>query len=52
MLSNTYGETAISETTCCEWFHRFKDMTSKPGMAEVFKDAALEALLHEDSCHM
>ncbi|GFV31106.1 uncharacterized protein TNCV_4314311 [Trichonephila clavipes] len=25
MLSNTYGEAAISERTCREWFRRFKD---------------------------
>ena len=25
MLSNTYGEAAISERTCCEWFQRFKN---------------------------
>ncbi|GFS90270.1 mariner Mos1 transposase [Trichonephila clavipes] len=24
MLSNTYGEAAISERTCREWFQRFK----------------------------
>ena len=25
MLSNTYGEAAFSERTCCEWFQRFKN---------------------------
>ncbi|GFW51447.1 mariner Mos1 transposase [Trichonephila clavipes] len=25
MLSNTYGEAAISERTCLEWFQRFKN---------------------------
>jgi len=25
MLSNTYGEAAISERTCCEWFQHFKN---------------------------
>ncbi|GFW11899.1 hypothetical protein TNCV_4529651 [Trichonephila clavipes] len=25
MLSNTYGEVAISERTCREWFQRFKN---------------------------
>ena len=25
MLSNTYGEAAISERTCPEWFQRFKN---------------------------
>ena len=26
MLSNTYGEAAISERTCREWFQRFKNV--------------------------
>jgi len=25
MLSNTYGEAAISERTCREWFQRFRN---------------------------
>ena len=35
MLSNTYGEAAISERTCREWFQRFKNLilTSKIGIA-------------------
>ncbi|GFX62974.1 mariner Mos1 transposase [Trichonephila clavipes] len=35
MLSNTYGEAAISERTCREWFQRFKndDLTSKTSMS-------------------
>ncbi|KAM0731595.1 Mariner Mos1 transposase [Formica fusca] len=35
MLSNTYGEAAISERTCREWFQRFKKVifTSKTGIA-------------------
>jgi len=59
MFSNIYGEIAISTKTCREWFQRFKnasrtDFDSKDrhgGEREkVFKDAELEALLHEDSC--
>jgi len=56
MLSNTYGETAIGERTCREWFQRFKnddfDIEDRygGGREKVFKDAELEALLHEDSC--
>jgi len=55
MLSNTYGETTISERTCCEWFQHLRNGDSDiqdrhSGGREVFKDAELEALLHEDSC--
>ena len=54
MLSNTYGEAAISERTCREWFQCFKNviLTSKTGSGreKVFEDAELEALLEQDSC--
>jgi len=54
MLSNTYGEAAISERTCRE-FQRFKngdfDVEDRhSGGREVFEDAELEALLEQDSC--
>ena len=55
MLSNTYGEAAISERTCREWFQRFKNgdfdiETGIGGREKVFEDAELEALLEQDSC--
>jgi len=54
MLSNIYGETVISERTCGFNASRMVILTSKTGMAvkerRLFKDAELEALLHEDSC--
>ena len=55
MLSNTYGEAAISERTCREWFQRFKngdfDVEDRhSGREKVFEDAELEALLEQDSC--
>jgi len=55
MLSNTYGEAAISERTCHEWFQRFKNDFNvedrHSGRREkVFEDAELEALLEQDSC--
>ena len=57
IFSNTYGEAAISERTCHEWFQRFKndDLTSvedrqSGGREKVFEDAKLEALLEQDSC--
>ena len=56
MLSNTYGEAAISERTCREWFQCFKngdfDIEDRHsgGREKVFEDAELEALLKQDSC--
>ncbi|KAG5307583.1 MOS1T transposase, partial [Pseudoatta argentina] len=56
MLSNTYGEAAINERTCREWFQRFKngdfDVEDRhsDGREKVCEDAELEALLDQDSC--
>ncbi|GFV01105.1 histone-lysine N-methyltransferase SETMAR [Trichonephila clavipes] len=56
MLSNIYGEAAISERTCREWFQRFKNGDFEVedqhggGREKVFEDAELEALLDQDSC--
>ena len=56
MLSNTYGEAAISERTCREWFQCFKNSDfdvedrHSGGREKVFEDAELEALLEQDSC--
>ncbi|GFU26709.1 mariner Mos1 transposase [Trichonephila clavipes] len=56
MLSNTYGEAAISERTCREWFQRFKNGDFEVedqhggGREKVFEDAELEALLDQDLC--
>ena len=52
MLSSIYGEAAISERTCREWFQRFKngDFDVEDGREKVFEDAELEALLEQDSC--
>ncbi|GBP49871.1 Mariner Mos1 transposase [Eumeta japonica] len=54
MLSNTYGEAAISERTYRERFQRFKsgdfDVENQHGggRKKVFEDADLEALLDQD----
>ena len=52
--SNAYGEVAISERTCHEWFQRFKngdfDVEDRHSGREVFEDAELEVLLEQDSC--
>ena len=51
MLSNTYGETAISERMCREWFQCFKnddfDVENRHsgGREKVFEDAELETRL-------
>ncbi|GBP77245.1 Mariner Mos1 transposase [Eumeta japonica] len=56
MLSNTYGEAAISKKMCREWFQRFKNVDFDVedqrggGREKVFEDAELEALLDQDSC--
>ncbi|GFT12450.1 mariner Mos1 transposase [Trichonephila clavipes] len=59
MLSNTYGEAAIIERMCREWFQRFKngdfgvEDQHGGGREKVFEDAELEeALLDQDSCQM
>ena len=56
MLSSSYGEAALSERTCREWFQRFKigdfDVEDRhgTGKGKIFEDSELEALLAEDSC--
>ena len=55
MLSSTYGEAALSEIKCREWFQRFKsddfDVQDQHsgGKEIIFEDSELEALLAEDS---
>lgn len=54
MLVEVYGEHALSETRCREWFRRFKsgdfgvEDRERPGQPKKFEDAELEALLDED----
>ena len=56
MLVEAYGDAALSERSCREWFQKFKngefDIEGKErsGRPKVYKDAELEALLDEDSC--
>ncbi|GFT44655.1 mariner Mos1 transposase [Trichonephila clavipes] len=53
MLSNTYGEAAISERTCREWFQRFKNGDFEVedqhggGREKVYEDAELELLARQ-----
>ncbi|EFN81552.1 Histone-lysine N-methyltransferase SETMAR, partial [Harpegnathos saltator] len=55
-LVEAYGETALSERSCHEWFQKFKngefDVEDKErsGRPKVYEDTELEALLEEDSC--
>ena len=55
-LQKVYGDAALSETTCRDWFRRFKDgdfdVDDRPreGRPKTFEDAELEALLDEDPC--
>ena len=54
LLSETYGEAALSERSCREWFQKFKngefDIKHKEcsGRLKVYEDAELEALLDQD----
>lgn len=56
MLVETYGDHAPSNTTCKEWFRRFKDNDfdvcdkERPGQSKKFEDPELQALLDEDPC--
>ena len=53
ILVETYGDHALSETPCRDWFRHFKnndfDVEDKKN-AWKLEDEKLEALLHEDSC--
>ena len=56
VLVEAYGESALSERSCREWFQKFKnnefDVEDKErsGRPKVYEDAELESLLDEDSC--
>lgn len=58
ILVETYGDHALSETTCRDWFRLFKnndfDVEDKEkerfGAPKMLVDEELEALLHEGSC--
>ena len=51
-----YGDAALSEKTCYDWFHRFKDGDfhvddrQREGRPKTFKDTELVALLDKDPC--
>jgi len=54
MLVEVYGDTALIDKSCREWFRRFKDgdfsIENKPrsGQPKKFEDKKLEALFEED----
>ena len=56
LLVEAYGEAALSERSCREWFQKIKngefDVEDKErsGRPKVYEDAELELLLDEDSC--
>ena len=56
LLVETYGEAALSQRSCREWFHKFKngkfDIEDKErnGRPKVYEDAELEVLLDQVSC--
>ena len=58
ILVEVYGNHALSERTCQEWFARFKccdfdlEDRGRAGCPKKFENAELEALLDEDPCQM
>jgi len=58
LLVEAYGDAALSERSCREWFQKFKngefDVEDKErsGRPKIYEDAELEALLDEDSYQM
>ena len=56
LLVETYGEAALNERSCREWFQKFMngefdiEDTLRSGRPTVYEDAELEALLDQDSC--
>ena len=58
ILVDTYGDHALSERTCKDWFRNFRnndfDVEDKecPSALKKFEDEELEELLHEDSCQV
>ena len=56
LLVEAYGEAALSERSCREWFQKFKNgefhIEDKEGSGspKVYEDMELEALLDQDSC--
>ena len=55
ILLSTYGEAALSERTCREWFQRFKsgdfddEYRHRGGKEEIFEVSESKALFVEDS---
>ncbi|GJQ76351.1 hypothetical protein Trydic_g2072 [Trypoxylus dichotomus] len=55
-LRKVYGNATLSETTCRDWFGRFKggdfDADDRPrgGRSKTVEDAELEPLLDENPC--
>ena len=58
MLVEAYGDSALSETTCRDWFRRFKDGNfdlrdkKRKNRPRKFEDHQLQALLDEDDTHL
>ena len=56
LLLETYGEAALSERNCREWFQRFKngefdiDDKERSVRLKVYEDEELETLLDQNLC--
>ena len=54
ILVKTYGDNALSDTTCRDWFRRFKNNDFKPedkersGAPNKFEDKELKEILDEE----
>ncbi|GBP80370.1 Mariner Mos1 transposase [Eumeta japonica] len=56
ILAETYGDNALPDTTCRDWFRRFKNNDfefedkERSGAQKKFEDKKLEELLDQDRC--
>ena len=56
LLVEKYGEAALSERSCREWFQKFKNGEfdiqgeERSGRPKVYEDAESRTLLDQDSC--
>ena len=56
LLVETYGEAALSERSCREWFQKIKkgefhiEKKERSRRPKVYEDAGWEAFLDQDSC--
>ncbi|GBP28275.1 Mariner Mos1 transposase [Eumeta japonica] len=58
IFAETFGDNALSDTTCRNWFRHFKnnhfelENKERSGAPKIFEDEKLEELLNQDRCPM